>query len=435
MPSNQTDTSLFAQIYNGLLQALGQDLTLQINVTPQTFNWPVAPLGSVDPTAYQFVSTMPKYSQLGTFAPNDAKFFDSYQQVLSHIKFEVSPDKQASLDSLRNQLTSAQNEVTAKDNQINLAYQTAKQSGGVVFAAQYPDVLSWIQNDPAGKSLIKQKSDLQAAVDKIANLYADMLGSCGPDLYRNALAACKKPTTDPTGPVQPGWCRVNDASGVPQWQPAFIIGGNSNDWRNALTKGTQGQFTINITSSQSTTKFSNQWAGGNASYGCPFWGVYANGGWQEMNLSQDDNSVACTISCASSTLVNVSPDVWYDGGLMRNLAQGASQGFVLTDGYSVSGPKPQVFGSDGILPDRIAQILVVYKPTFKLTMSNSTYTKYSKTIQAGGGIRIGPFCFGGNGGSQKQYTMSTNGSNSFEGGSTSSDPLILGVVVSFPGTA
>ena len=434
MPSTEAqNVNLFAQVFNGIQNALGKDVNLQINLTPQTFNYPVAPIGSMDPSVYQFVSTMPKYSPMGTFSNLDAKFFDSYGQVLSHVKFEVSPDKQAALNSLRDQWTKAQNEVTQMNSNINLAYQTAKQSGGEVFAAQYPDVTSWLTNDPVGVGMTKQKADLQKAASQQGQLYTDMLAAEAPQSYQAALNAMKMPSGSPTGPTVRGWTRVNDASGVPQWQPEYVVGNTGQDWRAELTKGSQGAMSIEIDASKTDSKFNKTWANGSSSYGNFFWGVEGSGGWSELNISQDDSSLKCTIKCESSTLVNVNPGAWYDSGLMRNLGQGAGQGYTLSDGFSVKGPQPQAFGQDGVLPTRIAQILVVYKPSFKITCSTSTYKKYEKTITGGGGLRIGPFHFGGHGGSHTENVVTGNGSNTFESASTSEVPLILGVTVAFPG--
>ena len=76
---------------------------------------------------------------------------------------------------------------------------------------------------------------------------------------------------------------------------------------------------------------------------------------------------------------------------------------------------------------------MVYKPSFDITMSSSTYEKHRQKFDAGGGIRIGPFHFGGSGGHESEYTHSSSTTNTFSGGSTSENPLILGYAVNFPG--
>jgi hypothetical protein len=49
-------------------------------------------------------------------------------------------------------------------------------------------------------------------------------------------------------------------------------------------------------------------------------------------------------------------------------------------------------------------------------------------------VRIGPFTFGGSGGHTSEFTKSTAMANTFSGSSTSLNPQIIGVIVSFPGT-
>jgi hypothetical protein len=66
-------------------------------------------------------------------------------------------------------------------------------------------------------------------------------------------------------------------------------------------------------------------------------------------------------------------------------------------------------------------------------MSSSTYQQNYQKFEASGGFRIGPFSFGGSGGHESEYIHSTSGTNTFEGESTSDNPLIIGVIVAFPG--
>ncbi len=66
-------------------------------------------------------------------------------------------------------------------------------------------------------------------------------------------------------------------------------------------------------------------------------------------------------------------------------------------------------------------------------MESSTYTKHKTVIEASGGLQIGPFTFGTKGGSTNIQVNTTGNKTSLSNVSTSDDPLIIGMVVAFPG--
>jgi hypothetical protein len=149
--------------------------------------------------------------------------------------------------------------------------------------------------------------------------------------------------------------------------------------------------------------------------------------------NESDKNVKATISVQSSTTVEVTPGDWYDGGFMKDLATGGGQGYTIASPYRATGGANALFGQGGLLSTRVSSLLVVYKPSFSITMSKSTYDKNVQKFNGSAGFRIGLFQFGGSGGNESTYTHSTSNGTTFTGESTSDYPLIIGVTVAFPG--
>jgi hypothetical protein len=100
-------------------------------------------------------------------------------------------------------------------------------------------------------------------------------------------------------------------------------------------------------------------------------------------------------------------------------------------GYSAYGGDgtQAVFGQSGFMNLLKTGMYVCYKPTFTITVSQSTFQSFSQKFTAALGLRIGPFEFEAKGGSvQSEWTASENGL-SFTGTSTSEQPLIFGITV------
>lgn len=433
------NANLYAQMYDQIKTQLGLEY-LQLLGTPQSFYWPTPVTGQMDPTAYQVVSAEPLWSPVGNYATDASSFVDAYKQVLQHITYELSPEQQQQMSEAKNRITQAQNAVTQAYSDANASYLAAKQNGGAFFTAQYPTINDWITKAPEAKVYNDNIAKLSKNVAQQQDFYDQLVHASMPMTLQAALDGLEKPTADPaTAPSPAGWTKVPDGSGILRWQPSFRIGTNGGDWRAQLSQGSQGSFEISLAAAESTSDFDKSWAGGDAGYDAFFWGVAGGGGWERMNLTEDDDSVTVNIGVKSSTLVNVTPGSWYDGGLLSEIAraqQGSGgQGWKITEPWvpcSEEG-RNSLFGPNGILKTGVAQLLVVYQPSFRITMGHDTYERHHEKFQAGGGIRIGPFHFGGHGGHESDYRHSTNQENTFEGQSTSTFPQIIGVVVDFPG--
>lgn len=427
--------ALFAQSYNQIRNAiLGEGYqNFQMYGAPRAFDWAVAPTGQIDPEAYLAVSVMPQWSPTAQYGSTDTRFFDAYTQVLSHVTFEVSPDRQADLKRLQDQVTAAGNAQTKAESDMNAAYLAQKQNGGAVFAAKYPDIMAWI--DGPGSSYQKVVDDAKLGFERATALLLELQRAGMPATLQQALDAIKRPDADPASSPSPrGWVKVPNGSGILEWAPDWQIGSKGQDFRAELTRGSIGAFEVQLNASDQTSDYQSSFAKANGSYGTPFWGVSASGGWQKMDLTTSDKSVQATVRVKSSTTVDVAPGAWYDGGFMRDLARSAGDGYTVVPPWTARGGEHALFGPEGLLAASVTKLVVAYQPSFSITMSEQTFRENSQKYEASAGVRIGPFTFGGSGGHESDYKHATSGSTSFTGESTSTDPIIIGVALAFPGS-
>ena len=433
--------SMFRQMHDALSENLGLK-HFQLIGTPKDFVWNPDPVGQMDPSAYQVISGMPLWSPVGRYASKDARLFDAVHQVWGNVRFKVSPEQAKNQRDLQNECNARSNAVTRARSDMNQAYLSSKQNGGLVFAAQYPDVATWLEKSPEGAVYNEAFEEaakvlLKAIKVKTALEYASM-----PNDLQRAIDAMHTPEGAPADtPAPAGWVKVADNSGIIRWQPEFKIETTGSDWRANLTAGSAGAFTIALKSSDDSTSYKNSFAGGSAGHHHGgFVHVSGPGGWEKTDLFDKDSSVNVTISAKSSTRVKVDPGAWYPGGFLSELAKAKqgddSQGYTIVSPWVVKGGKDSssIFGQYGLVSTRVSELLVVYKPSFEITMGASTYEKTKEKFETNAGIRIGPLSFGGPGGGKNEYKPSTSKPNTFSGESTSDNPQIIGVLVAFPGT-
>lgn len=436
-----SNDSLYRQVYNGIVNGMQlQDVPFQLIGSPKDFVFGTAPTGQIDPAAYQIVSGMPHWSEVGNFSDSDAGLFDAVSSVLGHVTFKLSPEMQQDQKRLQDDVTSKQNAVTQARTNMNQAYLSAKQNGGVIFAAQFPDIDTWLSNAPEAAAYSQAVTNATQAYSRAVTLLLQLQQAAMPSTLQNAIDIMTRPSGDPASSSAPrGWTKVPGGDGILRWQPEWKIGTTGSDWRAQLTQGSQGAFEISLSQSDQSTQFDHTWAGGTIGYDTLFWGVSGGGGWDKSNMFNADSSVKVKVRVQSATRVKVTPGDWYPGGFLAELARSA-QG-PNAQGYSIAAPwvpkggpgSSSLFGQYGLAGTRVAELIVVYKPSFEITMSNQTYTQNKEKFEASAGLRIGPFSFGGSGGRESEFTRSTSELNTFSGGSTSEDPQIIGVVVAFPG--
>jgi hypothetical protein len=427
--------NLFSQTYDQILKSqLGSGVPyFQMLGDPIDFVFGTAPVGQTNAQAYQIVSGMPNWSPIGSYASQDGTFYSAYGQVFQRITWKVSPGQEQAQAALKSKVNACSRALSEAETSTAGAYNVAKQNGGAVFQARYPTIQAWLAGP--GKSYIKAETVAEEALAAASAQLRSLQKAAQPTTLQEAMAKMEAPAGEPANePAPDGWTKVQDMGGVVRWRPEFVIGTTGEQWRAQLTSGSQGAFTVGLDASDEQSDLNKSWAGGSASYDAFFWGVDAGGGWEKLDITTNDKSVKAVISVKSSTLVPVSPGPWYDGGFMSNLAKSqAGSGYVLDSPWIASGGPNSMFGASGLLSTRVGQLVVVYQPSFEITMSQATFEEHHEKYEASLGLRIGPFQFGGSGGHESTFTHDTEGKTTFKGGSTSTDPLIIGVAVAFPG--
>lgn len=427
------DENLYSQTYSQLVsKALNGATNFQMIAAPIVFSFPVVPTGQIAPRAYDIASYMPPWAPLGVFTGGSDTVFKAYRDVLSHVAFRVPPEQENEYRKLQDRETAAGNAFTTAESNQSAAYLAQQQNGGLVFKSKYPTIEEWLKGP--GAAYQRDIDNKKAEYETATNLLHTLRESAAPALQR-ALDAIKDPDGDPASTPSPrGWTKVADGSGILRWQPEWRIGTTGQEWRAQLASGSAGSFTVELDASKNTRDFSQSFAGGNVSIDQPFWAVKVGGQWKKLDLSTNDQSVKATISVESSTLVSVKPGDWYDSGFMAGLLSSghSGSGYGVAPGWNATGPAPALFGKEGILKTMVDGLLVVYKPSFSVTMNASTLEQHKQTIDASAGVRIGPFTFGGEGGHESELRHSTSDNGTFSGASTSDEPLIIGVTVSFP---
>ncbi|MET0401119.1 MAG: hypothetical protein ABW123_01895 [Cystobacter sp.] len=430
--------NLFGQTYDRLQTQVfgGTAANFQMLGTPILYNFGTAGAGQMDPSTYQIVSQMPVWSPVGAFSQDGTTLFSAYRQLLQHVTFKVSDAKAADLARQKSQISDQQRKLNQAYDDMTQAYNVQTANGGAVFQAQYPTLKDWLAGP--GKAYSGTAQALIDALNTLNNKYAQDLANIagGDSSLNNALTAIQTPSGTPaTGVAPAGWIAVADSGGTLRWQPEFVLNKDPSQVRQDLTRGSVGSFTVNLSASKSSASMQKSWAEGSASRDVLFFSINAGGSWEKLDIDNDDTSISVDISVQSSMLVPVSPGVWYDGGFLKNLAQNTSTGgYQLSDGWTATGSGDNTaFGMNGLVSTNVASLILVYKPKVTVTMSQQTYQRNYEKIQASGGISIGPFSFGGSGGTEKDFTVKTNGSTSFTVESTSSDPQIIGAGVGFPG--
>lgn len=402
---------------------------------PQSFNWPVPSPGQLSPQAYQLMSAAPTFSDIGEFSGvGTSRLFDNYKQVFGHVGFNSSSQHREQIKRFSNEINHKRQEIVGLYSQANSAYQTAKQNGGVFFSTHYPAPEDWFKGP--GSSYIKQIDTINQNIQEKLGLQQSLNQANQPTSLRNALKLMQLPSWKPSdGNVPRGWAVVPDGQGNLRWQPDFKISTVSQDWRDTLSKGSEGQQTFSLSASNTSDSEEKSWAGGKISYKRFFWGANAQGSWSETNISKSDKSVTATIKVQSSTTVLITPGDWYDGGFLKQLrsAGNSGTGFQILDPYTVMEGPHALFGPNGLCSTMVTGLVVVYKPSFEVNMQSDTYKEHEEKISASVGFRIGPFSFGGSGGHYEKQVKTEGNRTTFSGGSTSTDPLIIGVTLGFPG--
>lgn len=146
-------------------------------------------------------------------------------------------------------------------------------------------------------------------------------------------------------------------------------------------------FTLNKSSFRYSFE-ETRWKGGAIYLGGFFGYAGASGGRTSIDTSSD--SFSLEFSARNIQIFTITPGEWFNGSVVSAFKNGPwiSEGPVATG-------RVKLWGTDGILNLLSTQVVVVYQPKIKVTLSQSEYESVQTNFQASGGFSIGPFGFGG----------------------------------------
>jgi len=408
------DQKPWGLLYRALTEAIGASPdTFQMVYPFTTWAWPTPPVGFIGTAQYDFCSTSPQWSAVGAFASGGDRFNQAYQEFLNVIPAATDDP------SLRQRIKAADDAVTAASNGYTLAYTQARSVYADEVTDNDPTFTEWL-GSPAGAGWQLKISSMQTKMEQAQVTY-------------NALVA--QASTPGLGEAQKQmanhdfWAKLNDPALakfplVPNWSVAQ----NASDWIDAVQAG-QGPAgaTMGFNNRDASYDYSKTWAGGSAKIRQLFWQVRVAGKWERISEFETDNELNVAVEFEALDHIQIQPSDWYNGPFVRSKRNGP-----FVKGYSAFGGDgtQAVFGEKGFFGLLKTGMYVGYKPTFTITASKASFSKFSEKFKASTGLRIGPFTFEADGGSEKAgWTLSESG-RSFTGTTSSEQPLIVGIAIS-----
>jgi hypothetical protein len=397
-PSNDKAWSL---LYKGIVDNIGASPdSFQLVYPFISWNWPTQNRGYTGAAQFDFCSNIPQWSATGQSAFSGRTLHDAYFGFLQAIVANVSdPATENQIVQQRNKLTGAYNQYDTDLAQANLAY---KSSGSSLSFTE------WLGSLEGQRWQGLLNTDL-AQISQITDVLNSLLAKSKTPGLSDAMAASKN-TDYYTKLVD------NGLSSFPS-VPAYSISQDPTSWLSNVQGGggTPGKFSFSL--SDASYSYQNTWAKGSVSVGSWFWQVYVNGSWQQISEFSSSTDITVSVAFKAVDQIQITAAPWYNGAFPRNHKTGP-----FTNGFT-----PDSFwGEKGSFNLIKTGFFVAYQPNISIEVDQQTFNSFKSKWEVCGGIRVGPFSFGGGGGSSTDtFNKSTSGL-SFIVQSTSTTPVIFG---------
>ncbi|WP_417417351.1 hypothetical protein [Hoeflea sp.] len=393
-----------------------------LNVSPNNFqliypfttwDWPIVPTGYTSAAQWDFCSSVPQFSATGQYTSSGSAFNDTYGHMLNVVSAATSdPKLKAEIEQARNMQQLAANNYDTIYKQASDAYQT--ETGGT----NTPAFTEWL-GTMGGRSWQAQLESAWKNVQAQQNVYNQLLSETTTPGLKDAQD--RNGNLDYYTKMQdPG---LSSFSAV----PGYSISMDATTWLNKVKAGTGGSSgSIGFSNSQSEYDYKKTWAGGSASIDKFFWSVNVGGSWERVDEFASDSSLKVDINFKAWDQISITASRWYNGAFVTGIQNGPFiRGYTP---YGDSGSKA-VWGPGGIMSVQKVGMLVCYKPSFSITVSDSTFKSFSEKWEVSAGLRIGPFSFGGGGGSSSSGWKADSATKTFTGESTAETALIMGTSI------
>lgn len=408
------DQKPWGLLYSALINSLG--------VTPDTFqlvypytkwNWATAQAGYIGSAQYDFCSTVPQWSAVGSYVSSGDRFNDAYQQFLNVILAATDDPK------LRQQIRDADQQVTKASNDYDTIYRQAETSYGDKVKDNDPSFSDWL-GSAAGKGWATKLATAETKLLQTQKTYNALVAKANTP----GLADAQKQFANEDFYARLESAALQNFPKVPYW----AVAQDSAEWVDAVLAGEgPAGATMGFTARDSSYDYKKTWAGGSASVRQWFWEVQVAGKWERVTQFESDSQLEVSLEFEAIDQIQIQPSGWYNGPVVRSLSKGP-----YTTGYSEfgGGGTKAVFGEKGFFTLLKTGMIVGFKPSFSIRTSKSTFDSFKQKFSAATGLRIGPFVFEAAGGSEQAGWNASASGNSFTGTTTSNQALIIGVSIS-----
>ncbi|GAA0710169.1 hypothetical protein [Dokdonella soli] len=410
------DQKPWSLLYQALINSLGASpQTFQMVYPFTAWNWPTQQVGFIGAAQYDFCSSSPQWSAVGMYASGGDRFNQAYQEFLNVIVAATDdPALRARIREADDALTAATNDYTIVYNQARSAYADDPDVQDNV-----PPFSKWL-GTPAGKGWQTQITRAEVKMTQAQKNYDALVDQAQTPGLADAQNQFKNTEF---------YSKLNDPGlstfpKVPNWSTSQ----NAATWVDRVKAG-QGPAggTMGFTNRDASYDYSNTWAGGSLAVRQFFWEVQVSGSWQRMTEFETDQQLEVSIEFDALDQIQIQGSDWYNGSFLRSKANGPFK-----RGYSAYGGDgtQAVFGKKGFVGLLKTGMYVGYKPTFTIKTSKSTFNRFLEQFKAATALRIGPFTFSAEGGSEKSGWNASEQGQTFTGTSTSDTPLIIGLSIS-----
>ncbi len=347
---------------------------------------------------YQFLDQVPEAP-----VPNSQEFgskpgFGSQYRLFLQSIDDIPATDNAAYEKLLQDQDDAINQLNLVISEIVAAFQNYLDAGGTETRTE------WLNHEGVGFKLkLEQANDAYAtATARVDNFRQKLAGPIKDalEIYQDNLINIPDPL-NPQKPLKvPGW-------GTSQTPYNHVLQITGNQFGGNATKGAQASF--GITAATKRFDFEKAYGSGQTYVFGDFFAAELNGSYERVDTSSFTSEYSITYQYQDLTTVKVSPGAWFTGGIMGTYQNGPYFPF-RPSGFKQDGTRPYFFGSGGLLARQITDVVVGYRPQVIIDGGEQFRQTVEQQIKVGGGLRIGPFFVGGDGGSE-----TTSGSISFDG--------------------
>lgn len=405
--AQQDASDMWGFMYKAFLNSLNASPETFQLVTPfVSWDWPTQSIGHVDSVEYDFISTVPQWSGVGAYASGGARLSDAYELFLMALVVSADPVQKQKIVNQQNVCADIRQKLDRVKRNAREKY-----SKDPTVVDNTPDFSTWLSD-----SLSEGYSDGTAIAGYTLQLDDAM------DLLEDLIKQSNDPTIKAASDKfndQKHWTSVDTGA----LDDAFTAPGYSKTesytaWLQKIQAGGGNPATLAWSNGESHYDWKKSWAGGNASYGTPFWGIEVGGSWERVDELQTSKNISVEIGFEAWDTIQIQDSGWFDQAFVNAKCDGE---------YRTGYDKSDFFGENGSMGLRKTGMLVAYKPSFTIKSSTAFSKEYREKFEASGGLRIGPFKIGGGGGSSKIIQDKAVSDYEFSGTTDSEVPFIVGV--------